>query len=110
MKREKSLFLHKRKEYDSFGREYAATTVDEDENAFRGKLLKGQEPGGTAWFAYDMYEWQLPQYRGVLEPGHSHLHDSGRDLHAELQVLRGEGGNPCLRILPSRRAWLNRSD
>src|SRR5215472_3932914 len=43
-------------------------------------------------FAYGLRKRAVPESLGMLEPGHGHVHDCGRPLHAGLRLLRGDNG------------------
>lgn len=60
---------------------------------FRRQLLH-QEPGWRARSRNDLRECALPEPLGMLVAADGHVHDSRRDLHPTLRVLRGERGKP----------------
>src|SRR5215472_5123487 len=59
-------------------------------------------------FAYGLRKRAVSESLGMLEPGHGHVHDCRRPLHARLRLLRGDNSE-TIRARRRRTAACRRS-
>jgi hypothetical protein len=67
----------------------AVAQMDENENAQRGKLFKGEKPGEYQRTPHHLYKRQLSEHRGMLESWNGHFYDFGEHLYPQMQILFG---------------------